>query len=314
MPLIKKLFLVILLLSLEGGHLGAVNTPFQFLRFNSNARAAGIAGCFEAMPNDPGSIFFNPAAISTVNEKHFSATFLKHVLDINSGNVVYVRKFEDVGTFGASVSFTSYGSFVRSDRYGAQMGTYGANDIVIAATYSNQLDTNLYYGISLKYLYNNIDKYNSSSLAFDAGLIYQIPDSRTNIGLSVLHAGAQLSNFVDYYEPLPLDVRLGVNNRLRGLPLLVNLSIHHLADQTESFFDKFLNFSIGGEFYFGEYVQARLGYDNQIRRKAAPQNDKQFTGLSAGVGIKTSSVNVDYAIAQYGYNTFLHRIGINLDF
>lgn len=296
------------------GHLGAVNTPFQFLRFNSNARAAGISGCFEAMPNDPGAIFFNPAAISTVSEKHFSATFLKHVLDINSGNVVYVKKVQDIGTFGASVSFTNYGSFDRADRFGVKQGTYSANDMIISATYSNQLDTNLYYGFSLKYLYNNIDKYNSSSIAVDAGLIYQIPESRTNIGLSVLHAGAQLSKFIDYYEPLPLDIRFGINNRLRGLPLLVNLSIHHLGDQTENFFDKFLNFSIGGEFYFGQYVQARLGYDNQIRRKAAPQNDKQFTGLSAGVGIKTNSINFDYAIAQYGYNTFLHRIGINLDF
>lgn len=314
MSLLKKLILFFLLLSFEGGYLFAVNTPFQFLRLNSNARAAGIAGCFEAMPNDPGAVFFNPATISTVEDKHFSATFLKHVLDINSGNVVYTQNFENLGTFGASIAFTSYGSFVRSDKYGSQIGSFNANDIVIAASYSNQLDTNLYYGISLKYLYNNIDKYNSSSVAFDAGLIFQIPESRTNIGLSVLHAGAQLSQFYDYYEPLPLDVRFGVNNRLRGLPLLVNLSIHHLADQSDSFFDKFLNFSIGGEFYFGEYIQARLGYDNKIRRKAAPQNDKQFTGLSAGVGIKTNAVNIDYAIAQYGYNTFLHRIGINLDF
>jgi hypothetical protein len=314
MPLIKKLILFLLFILFEGVHLYAVNTPFQFLRFNSNARAAGIAGCFEAMPDDPGAIFFNPATISTVEEKHFSATFLKHVLDINSGNVVYIRKFKNLGTFGAAVSFTNYGSFIRSDRYGSQIGSFSANDLIVSATYSNQLDTNLYYGISIKYLYNNIDKYNSSSIAFDAGLIYQIPDSRTNIGLSVLHAGAQLTKYVDFYEPLPLDVRFGVNNRLRGLPLLVNLSIHHLADESDSFFDKFLNFSIGGEFYFGEYVQARLGYDNQIRRKAAPQNDKQFTGLSAGIGIKTNTVNVDYAIAQYGYNTFLHRIGINLDF
>lgn len=140
-----------------------------------------------------------------------------------------------------------------------------------------------------------------------------IPDKRTNIGLSILHVGSQVTTLENKKESLPLDIRLGINHRLRGLPLLVNFSLHNLADETESFFDKFLNLSIAGEFYFGEYVRLRLGYDNHIRRLTAPTSDKRLSGFTGGVGIQTDLFNLDYGIAQMGNAALLHRFTLGLE-
>lgn len=289
------------------------SSPFQSLRFNSSARASALAGCFVSISDDASALIYNPASISTVNNKPFSITFLKHVLDINSGNVSYIRKLEGLGTFAGDVSFTNYGSFIAADPSGKQTGTFSSNDLSIAATYSNELDTNLFYGVSLKYLFVNLDKSNSSAFALDAGLLYLIPKIRTNIGISVLHAGTQLSTFEGTTESLPLDIRIGGSHRLKGLPLLVCLSFHHLADNTDSFIDKFANFSIGGELYIGDYVQVRLGYDNQVRRFASPEHDRKLSGLTAGFGIKAKDFNFDYGISQVGVSATLHRFSLNLD-
>jgi hypothetical protein len=259
-------------------------------------------------------MFFNPATISTVQNKRFTATFLKHVLDINSGNIAYIHSFEDIGTFSGAILYTNYGSFEGADEYGNKTNTFSANDLAIQAQYSNKLDTNLYYGVGIKFIFSNIEKATSTAFALDAGLIYLMPEIRTNIGISILNVGAQLSTFDGTTEDLPIDVRMGINHRLRGLPLLVNLSFHSLADRTDSFFDKFLNFSIAGEFYFGDHVQLRLGYDNKIRRMTTPENERKLSGFSAGLGIKSDILNFDYGLAQMGNSSLLHRFTIGLDF
>ncbi|TAL67917.1 MAG: PorV/PorQ family protein [Bacteroidetes bacterium] len=309
-----KIIIITLILSGTTVLFSSTTTPFQFLRFNESARAAALAGCFVSMTDDASAVFFNPAAISTVNDKHFSTTFLKHILDINSGNVSYIKKYDEVGTFAGAVSFTSYGSFDYADQFANRNGTFGAIDMMLSGTYSNELDSNLYYGVSAKLFLVTLEKFSTTAFAVDAGLLYMMPEKRTNIGISILHAGTQITTIGGDYEGVPLDIRAGINHRLRGLPLLINFSFHHLADKTNNFFDKFMNFSIGGEIYFGNYVQARLGYNNQIRKETSPSTDRGLSGFSGGVGVKTRDINIDYGAAQYGKSAMLHRFTIGLDF
>lgn len=310
----KKLIpLMIAVFIISNIAIAATTSPFQFLRYNGSARGAALAGCMVSMPGDPNSLFYNPATIATVNDKKFSVTFLKHILDINSGNVSYIRDFADLGTFAGSVVYTNYGSFDAADEYGNITGTFGANDLAFQGTYANELDSNLYWGATLKLLYVNIENEASFGFAVDAGILYLLPDGRTNIGASVLHVGSQIVAYNDIFESLPLDVRLGVNHRLEGLPLLVNFSLHHLADETDEFFDKFRNFSVAGELYLGESIQVRLGYDNQVRTLTTPSTDRGFAGLSAGAGFKSDNFDIDYGLAQYGNAAILHRFSVRLD-
>lgn len=314
----KSKFISIAIILLNVSIVFGNSSPFQSLRFLGSARATGLAGAFVSIEDDPAAIFFNPATLYSVKSKNFSTTFFKHILDINSGQLVY--KLQDKqdwasdGIIAASIAFNSYGSFDYADEFGYRNGsTFGANDITFGVNYSNELDSNLYYGISAKMLYLSIEKANTFALALDAGLFYQIPNKNTNIGVSILHVGSQITNLNGEKEALPLDIRVGVNHRLRGLPLLLNFSFHHLADETENFFDKFTNFAIGGEIYFGKYIQLRLGYDNQIRRLTSPSTDKRLSGFTAGIGIQTDDLNFSYGIAQMGNSAILHRFTLDFE-
>lgn len=314
MPGIKSLILIVIFAIAFQVNSYAVDTPFNFLRYVASARAAGLSGAFMTITDDPTAVFFNPATISTVENRQASATFLKHVLDINSGNINYVHSLEGTGTLAANIGFTSYGSFDYADNLGNRnRGTFGANDLSMGITYSDELDTNFYYGVTLKYIFVGIEQVSTSALALDAGLLYRLKDGRTNLGVSILHAGTQLTKISDQSESLPLDLRIGVNHRLRGLPLLFNFAFHHLADDTDKFFDKFKSFTIGGEFYFGEVLQVRLGYDNQIRTLTAPDSDRGLTGFSGGLGLIFDDFNFDYGFSRYGSNANLHRFSVSLN-
>jgi len=284
---------------------------FYFLNLNTSARSAALGGAVVSMPDDASVLFVNPAALSTVDERQVSATFLKHVLDINSGLITYNANNESIGHYAVSVLYTSNGTFQGADSRGIKTNTFSGNELAISGTYSHSIDSNFYYGASLKYIYSGLEQTNSSAIALDAGLLYQIPKSRVNIGFSLLNLGTQLSQYVSTSESLPIDVRLGINHRLRGLPLLVNFSFHHLADQTDGFFDKFANISIGGELTLSKVIDLRLGYDNRIRTAVATSTQRGFSGISGGVGVKTKNILIDYAASSLGSPATLHRLSVN---
>jgi len=311
--MMKKLIVFLLLITLVNQAL-AQDSPFGFLRIAYGGRTAALGGSTEALNGTPDMLFTNPASIFTCDSNSIHITFIKHVIDINSGVGAYILPIDEkYGKFAISTGFTSYGSFNYADNSGNLSGnTFTANDFSLGFTYANNFEENFTYGITSKFIYTGIEEMSTSALLFDAGLQYSFADERTNIGLSILHAGFQLTKLNDVDDDIPLDVRIGVNHRLKGLPLLLNIGFHHLADSTDSFSDKLKFFSIGGEFSFGQYLKIRLGYDNQIRSLTKNESDKGLNGLSAGIGLKTQRISFDYGVNQYGAGAMLHRLSLNL--
>jgi hypothetical protein len=295
---------------------------YSFLRNDASARAAALGGAFVAIHDDPTAVFYNPAAIASAEDNQVSATFFKHVLDINSGFAVFNTSLQTLGvasnspfaqgSVALSANYVNYGQFQRADRNGTVSGTFGGGDLALAATYANQLDSNWFYGVSLKYINSRLEGLSTGALAVDAGMLYRIPKANVNIGVSVLHAGTQVATVNGVAERLPIDVRIGVNHRLRGLPLLINASLSRLADSTANITDRFLNFQIGGEFYFGTAVRVRIGYDNQRRRELAADAQPRFSGFSAGAGVVLPNIGVDYALSAVGMPGIVHRISLNM--
>lgn len=309
----KSIVIVVFILAFSIS--SADDTPYNFIRFNSTARAAAMSNAVVSIENDASLIFFNPALLQTADEKPLYTTFSKHVLDINSGNVVYHIKDLDLdgGNLAAQVNFNSYGSFDNYDNTGQLYGNgFTGSDLSIGATYSNELDSNWYYGVSGKFIFLTLEEQSSSAMSLDAGMFYRF-NERTNIGLSVLHLGTELSSLNGQSATLPVDARLGINHRLKGLPLLVNFSLHHLADEVDSFGERFQSFSLGGELYLSDHINLRVGYDNQIRNFATSDENKGLSGLSGGVGLLFEDFNFDYAYSEYGGSIALHRFSLGLE-
>ncbi len=287
---------------------------YSFLRNDAGARAAALSGAFVSVTGDPGGVFYNPASARTVAEGTMGVTFLKHVLDINSGMLSYNNTLEgigDEGSFAVSANYVNYGSFDRADRNGNVTGDFGAFDLAFAGTYANDLDSNFHYGVTLKFVANALDEESSQAVAVDAGLLYTNPEKRFSVGLAVLHVGTQISNLSGVSEDLPVDLRLGANHRLRGLPLLLNVSFHRLADESDDIGDKLQSFAIGGELYLSKALQLRLGYDNKRRSDLSPDTQKKLAGFSGGLGVIVDDFYFDYGVSSYGQAGELHRFSLN---
>jgi hypothetical protein len=292
--------------------LGETNTTYAFLRTDVSSRAAGMAGSFVGVINDPTTIFYNPAGLSTLTNPMGSVGFFKHLLDINTGYLSYAQEIQGAGFVGASVLYTDYGSFTKTDEGANDLGTFSAGDLAVIIGYSNLLDENLHYGINFKYIYSSIEDFSSSGLAGDFGILYTVPDSKVTIAASILNIGTQLKEYGSVEEDLPLDVVIGGSVVPRGIPLLLHVSFHKLNASTDDFGERFRAFRVGGEFTLGPSLQLRFGYDNEKRTDLKIGSTAGLAGFSGGVGIFVSDYRLDYAISSLGSIGEWHRVSIGV--
>jgi hypothetical protein len=269
-----------------------------------------MAGTVVTVTNDPNMLFYNPATISTLESSQGSVGFFKHLLDINSGYLCYSRQVADIGHFGAGILFTNYGSFQERDEVGNLTGSFSASDLALTLGYATELERGLHVGGAMKFIYSSIAGYSSTGLAFDAGVLYLIPDTRLALGASIRNLGVQLSPYYSTRERLPLDVALGASVAPKGLPLLLHIGIHRLAEDAPAFADRLRAFSVGGEFTVSPVVQLRFGYDNAERRDLKIGSSSGLAGFSAGLGIWVAGYRVDYALSSLGKAGSLHRVSL----
>jgi len=303
----KLLFALFLLLSITIYS----QSTYKFLNLDTSPKAAALAGSFVSNNDDPNVIFFNPAGINFLNNSPISFSFLKHLMDINSASLVYSREFEGLGRFSAAVKYINYGEFTKADANGMTYGNFGAGDVAFMVGYGNRLDQNFYYGANVKFISSGIEAYSTTAFAFDIGLHYEIPETKWNFGFSILNLGGQLSSYFESKEELPLDMRLGFSKQLENLPFRFYWSFNKLNEKQESFFDRFKQITIGGEFKLGPSFRLRFGYDNEKRKELKIGSTPGLAGFSLGVGFNVSNYMVDYAFSSMGYVGSIHRFGIS---
>lgn len=287
---------------------------YEFLRLDTNPRAAALAGSFVSNADDPNVMFYNPAGIKTLKKTPVSFSFLKHLMDINSASIVGSYYFEGIGRFGAGIQYINYGSFTAADQFGTKTGEFGAGDFAFTVGYSNSLGENFNYGANVKFIYSGIADYSSSGLAFDLGLQYLIPESNWVFGFSALNIGSQISSYVNTKEALPLDVKLGVSKKLAHLPLTFYFAVNRLNEDQNSFFERFKQVTFGAEINLSKTIDIRLGYDNEKRADLKLGTSAGLAGFHVGFGVKVKEYKIDYAFSSMGSVGSLHRFGVTTSF
>ncbi|MFC2082285.1 type IX secretion system protein PorQ [Bacteroidota bacterium] len=302
-------FILTFLIIISVSNIYSQNT-FEFLRLDPSPRAASLAGSYVANDDDPNVIFYNPAGISLLSDIPVSFSYLSHLLDINSASIAGSYEIESIGRFAAGIQYINYGDFTQADQFGNKLGEFGAGELAMLVGYSNQLDTDFYYGANVKFIYSSIADRSSAAFALDLGLHYAIPDSKWNFGFSILNIGSQVSSYFDEKEDLPMDIRAGVSKELEHMPFRFYFSFNKLNEDEGDFFTKFRKFTFGGEFRLSKAIKLRLGYDNEKRKELKIGTTAGLSGFSLGVGINVSDYFVDYSFSSMGSIGSLHRIGI----
>lgn len=322
LTLLAALLLPVCLKAQTGG-----SAIFRFLDLPSSARHAALGGNFISIrDNDLNTSFFNPAILNVDMDKQITFNYNPYFSGIKYGYTAYAHHIENIGTLSAGIQYVSYGKFDRTDETATDLGTFSGGDYALNVSMSRPvgIDSVLFVGASLKFIYSHIDTYSAFGIAADLGVNYYSPDRLTSATLVLRNAGRQLKSYTDKNnEPLPIEIEAGITQKLAKAPFRFTLTYRHCekwdlsyidnnSQETDpltgevkepekaSFGNKLLrHLIISNEILISKNFHLRMAYNFQRRNEMKVESRPAMVGISFGLGLKISKFHLSYGRSLY---------------
>jgi hypothetical protein len=195
--------------------------------------------------------------------------------------------------------------------------------------------TNLHIGANAKLISSTLESYNSLGGAVDIGAIFIDETNDVNWGLVIRNIGTQFTTYSGQSEKLPLEIMLGVSQELENVPIRWHLTLENLQqwnlafsnpnrsqtslngssqDEKVSAVNNALRHVIFGvELFPKKAVNFRIGYNFRRAEELRVVDQRNFSGISAGFGLKLNKLKFNYSYSRYTLagNTSLFGLTIN---
>ncbi len=277
-----SLSFALLLVATSSAFSQAGSSGMQILKLGYSARDLSLAGSADAVTNEPIAIYTNPAGLAFGKNAPGIGlnVMLTHRTYIAGTTVDMFGTSFKAGTmsFGTSLLLSSVPDIQIRTTPGDPQGTFSAKDFVFAAGAARTFGK-VDVGVSAMYLYEKLFVYESTGLAFNAGLKYS-PAENVQLGLSTGNLGSS-SAMISEKIALPVFVRLGGSYRM---PVGSNFDLTGFAGAA--------TFKSGG---ITPALGAELSYDNLIRFRAGYASGSEMTGFSFGAGVNYQFLRFDYS-------------------
>jgi long-subunit fatty acid transport protein len=299
-----------------------------FATIEPSARIAAMGNAGVAIPDPIQSVFYNPAALSSIERPAVQFTHSFWFADISINYVALALPAGNIGKFFGSLQSLDSGDMdVRT--VAQPLGTgerFSVQDLALGIGYARDVTDRFGAGIQVNYLSETIWHSSMDAVTFSIGTLYRLTDGGMMLGASLTNFGTdgqfdgrdlaiEYDNNPDTHGdnsalpgsqttgefPVPILFRVGLSYPQRlsdSSRLLVVVDAQHPNDNSESL-------SAGWEWMWKESFAVRAGYQN------IDQQDSEV-GLTAGVGLRGKwserRFHFDYA---WGYHTTLsetHRL------
>lgn len=283
---------------------GAGTSAFSFLKINVGARPVAMGGAFTGLADDISALYYNPAAIATLEDDQYVIEYHNYFFDMQSGFIGLVKKQGYERGMALFVGYLNLGDFVQTDRLGNVTGEFGGSDVVFGATYAVSYRETYSFGASAKLIYEKVQNFSSTGIALDIAAHYTTNRGRLRMGMMLQNLGVQLSSFADGGEKdgLPTLLRAGIGGRPRELPFI-------LAADLIFPFDNSAELALGLEYYEIESIYLRLGWNSFASNFKSPGSSSGTAGISLGVGMDVrQSWKLSYAFAPGADLGDSHRV------
>lgn len=313
------------------------NATYQFLNLMSSPRQAALGGkIITNVDYDVTQALYNPATINLEMDNQLALNYANYLGDISYGTAAYAYTVDRrVQTFHAGITYVNYGSFEGYDENGNSTGTFTGNETALSFGYAFQIGfSDFYAGANIKLISSKLEQYSSFGGALDFGLIYINEYLEFNAALSVRNLGTQFTTYAGLSEPLPLEIDLGFSQMLENVPVRWHLTFENLqqwpiaasnparvttdlsGNQTQEdigFLSQLIRHTlIGAELFPERGFNIRLGYSFRRAEELRILEQRNFSGLSFGIGIKFNKLRFSYTHARYSSASNTSFLGVQI--
>lgn len=323
--------------SVSIGQIGG-QTVYQFLNLVASPRQAALGGkVLTIYDNDVNQAHYNPATINPEMHNQLAINYGSYFGELTYGTASYAYTYDrHIQTFQAGINYINYGSFEGYDEQGQPTESFSGSEVALSMGYAYNVPyTDLHIGASAKLISSSLETYQSFGGALDLGALYIDERNDVNWALAIRNIGTQFSTYNGIREKLPLEILVGVSQELENVPIRWHLTFENLQQWNVSFsnparaeqsFDgtatpekvSFVNNALrhviaGVELFPNRGFNLRLGYNFRRAEELRIVEQRNFSGLSVGFGLKLNKLKFNYSYSRYalGGNTSLFGLVIN---
>jgi len=302
------------------GEQRAGTAAMTFLKIGVGARAAAMGGAYVAMADDGSATYWNPAGLVQIGKNELVLSHHDWLADIDYEYVGYVQQVSSrlgIGLFAGYLHLADMP--VTTEYYPYGNGEYFSyNDLVTGVTGSLKMTDRFSFGLTMKYVRENLADLSMSGVMLDLGTFYwtgykslRLAAAMRNFGNDVQpggsywrrKSGGETKTSYQAFSP-PTLFTLGAamdvfHNSYHTLTASVQMN-HPMDDQE--------NFGVGGEYAFLDRVFLRAGY-----RANMEENPFSF-GAGALFAISGTRLKIDYAYADYSHLTMTQQFTLGFEF
>ena len=293
----------------------------QFLKIGVGARAAGLGDAFVAISDDASALYWNPAGLALLPGSQIHFTHTRWPAEIEYEFVGLTKNLAGLGAIGLSLASLHMDDMAVTTEYRPH-GTgeyFSFGDFLGAVSYARRLTDRFSFGITLKYVQEDLAELTTRGWVVDMGTYYRTGFKSLRIAANLANFGPNLRPGGSYvglneqgqevtrrYEAFapPTVFRLGTAMDFLendAQKLTVCFAMNHPVDNAE-------NASLGVEYQFLKVLSARLGY------KFNYDEEKFTVGAGLELPLWTSNMRVDYAYTDFGILEAAHRFSFDFWF
>jgi len=330
-------FFFCVICSVSYGQIGGKYT-YEFLNLVTSPRQAALGGkVITIYDEDVNQALFNPATINDEMDGHLALNYGNYYKEITYGTASYAYTYDQhLQTFQAGINYINYGKFEGYDENGLPTAEFTGSEIAVSLGYAYNIPyTDIHLGANVKLIESTLESYNSFGAAVDLGMLYIDSKNDVNWALTLMNMGTQFTTYDGTREKLPFEIIAGVSQELEHVPIrwhftLENLQQWNLAfsnpvrseisfdgvatEENISVFNNALRHMIFGlELFPKRAFNLRFGYNFRRSTELQIQEQRNFSGLSMGFGLKLNKLKFNYSYSKYTLagNTSLFGLTIN---
>ena len=335
----KKLYFFFIFLgcTVSYGQIGGKYT-YQFLNLVTSPRQAALGGkTITIYDDDVNQVNFNPATINPEMDNHLAINYGSYFGEVTYGTASYAYTYDrHLQTFQVGVNYVNYGNFEGYDENGQTTASFSGSETALSFGYAYNVPyTSIYIGANAKVISSTLESYNSLGGAIDIGAIFIDEKNDVNWGLVIRNIGTQFTTYAEVPEKLPLEILIGVSQELENVPVRWHLTLENLQqwnitfanperaqlsidgssnEEKVSFVNNALRHVIFGvELFPKKAFNLRLGYNFRRAEELRILEQRNFSGISLGFGLKLNKLKFNYSYSRYTLagNTSLFGLTIN---
>tara|TARA_B100000524_G_scaffold158308_1_gene80285 strand:+ start:87 stop:1115 length:1029 start_codon:yes stop_codon:yes gene_type:complete len=309
---------------------------YQFLNISNSPRQLALGGKVITINDDVTFGSYNPSSINQDMDNMLGVNYYSYFSDISYGSLSYAYRLDNRGnTIHFGFSYINYGDFIGYDENGNSTSDFTGNESVLSIGYANKFkNLPIKYGINSKLITSTLEQYNSYGIAFDLGFFYENKLNSLKASVVFRNIGFQLKPYNELNESLPFEIDFGISQKLQNAPISWHLTLENLqkwpigisnpsriitdldgniSEEKISFFNEVLrHVIIGLELFPKSIFTIQLGYSFRRSEELRILDQRNFSGVSFGFGMKFNKLRFNYCHARLSSAVNVNYFGIQL--